>query len=347
MNRALATVETIREVAPIPGADNIEVVTVRGWKVVVKKEDAFESGRRCVYFEVDSALPVEDQRYAFLAARGTKTMPNGTPVHVLRTARLKGQVSSGLVLPLSDFPELDNAPDGDVTAILGIEKWDPPLPMSTGGEIAGRFPTHLANKTDSERIQNLTPEQWTDITAVERDPFGAYYDWTWQATEKLDGTSVTYIRHDGRLIVCSRNYEIRDGDNAYWNMARKYGLIEDLPDRTILQGEIYGLGINSNRLRINDVRFAAFNVGEVGYQGSYDIETWSLTPTVPVLSLTLPPSVEDAIAQVDGLKSNINPDRLAEGVVWKLRGPREVALPCPPVPTFKVISDSYLIKHKD
>ena len=43
--RKLATVERIVAIGPIPDADAIEVATVRGWKVVVKKGE-FQVGEQ-------------------------------------------------------------------------------------------------------------------------------------------------------------------------------------------------------------------------------------------------------------------------------------------------------------
>lgn len=54
--RKLATIAKILNIEPIEGADNLELATVRGWKVVVKKGE-FVSGDLCVYIEVDSVLP--------------------------------------------------------------------------------------------------------------------------------------------------------------------------------------------------------------------------------------------------------------------------------------------------
>jgi len=56
MERKLATLEVIKDLQPILGADNIEVATFRGWKVVVKKGE-FQIGSLCVFFEIDSFLP--------------------------------------------------------------------------------------------------------------------------------------------------------------------------------------------------------------------------------------------------------------------------------------------------
>ena len=83
--RRLVTRERVSAVAAIPDADAIEAVAVRGWTVVAKKGE-FTAGDECVYVEIDAALPLDDERFAFLAPRGTKTLGDGKRVHVLKTA---------------------------------------------------------------------------------------------------------------------------------------------------------------------------------------------------------------------------------------------------------------------
>jgi RNA ligase (TIGR02306 family) len=201
--RVLATIDSILGIEPIPDADAIEQARVRGWTIVTKKGE-FTVGDSCVYIEVDSALPMTDSRFEFLAPRGTKTLGDGKVVHVLRTAKLRGVYSQGLALPVDAFPELtstDLEPGHDVAGLLGITLYEPPLPASTNGEIIGAFPTRFASKSDAERAQNLI-EAWESIVA-----FGP-----WIATEKLDGSSVTVINDDGKIRACSRNYELAEGD---------------------------------------------------------------------------------------------------------------------------------------
>ena len=48
--RKLASIRRIADIQPIEGADAIEVATVDGWKVVVKK-DEFKIGDLAVYLE--------------------------------------------------------------------------------------------------------------------------------------------------------------------------------------------------------------------------------------------------------------------------------------------------------
>jgi RNA ligase (TIGR02306 family) len=346
--RKLATVETIVEVAPIDGADAIERVRVRGWDVVVKKGE-FAVGGACVYFEVDSMLDVTDPRFAFLAPRGVRTDPEGRSGHVLRTAKLRGQYSQGLALPLSSFPEVDQTPPAgtDVTDILGVVKWDPPLPASLSGQVRGVRPSWIP-VTDEERIQNLPTEILTAAPGA-----------AWTPTEKIDGSSVTFWSDpdsDPTFGVCSRNLDLLDvGGNTLWELARSTGAIEWLgtlfPGRRVaLQGEAFGEGIQGNRLKVRGHHFAAFTLRVDGSEvprGSWPEAVASRS--VPILDLPFPASVEEGIAQVDKIRSRISPDRLAEGVVWRCSSMPSLTLPDGRIfrASFKIVSNAYLLKHGD
>lgn len=87
--RKLAHIEIIESLSPIEGADKIEVAKVLGWECVVKKGE-FKKGDIVVYVEVDSVMP-DKPEYEFLRDRKFR----------IRTIKLKGQVSMGLILPLS------------------------------------------------------------------------------------------------------------------------------------------------------------------------------------------------------------------------------------------------------
>lgn len=342
--RKLATVEEVSELRPIEGADAIQVAVIRGWSVVVKIGD-FNVGDKVVYFEEDSALPMSDERFAFLAPRGVKTF-EGEEYHVLKIARLRGVYSQGLVLPLDAFaaelqaffPGSESGhlpvPGTDMTHPLGIGKWEAPLPVS-GGQTAGRFRTDLARKTDSERVQNLFGA-WDVIKSFE-----------WTATEKIDGTSMTVARDlDGTLKVMGRNWEITEGDNLYWNAVRRYSkLFEPLEAGEVIQAELVGPGIQKNGLGLSDVRPFVFTV--VRNQNPVPRSEWTDVQrefAVPVLDVQLPETPEELIVLVDGRKSVVTPGRLAEGVVFHTVdgsvlpevGGRD---------TFKVISNKWLLKH--
>lgn len=87
--RQLATVREVSAIRPIEGADKIEVAQVDGWECVVQKGE-FKVGDPIIYIEVDSVLP-ERPEFEFMRNRKFR----------VRTIKLRGQVSQGLVLPLS------------------------------------------------------------------------------------------------------------------------------------------------------------------------------------------------------------------------------------------------------
>lgn len=94
MDRKLASIQQITDLQPIPGADAILVASVLGWKCVVRR-DEFKVGDHCVYFEIDSLLPVAD--WTDFLRKG-----DARPFR-LRTIKLRGVRSQGLALPLSHF----------------------------------------------------------------------------------------------------------------------------------------------------------------------------------------------------------------------------------------------------
>lgn len=328
--RKLATIETITELAPIPDADAIERARIRGWDVVVRK-DEFSVGDMVVFFEIDSLLDVEDPRFEFLAARGVRTDAEGRKGHVLRTAKLRGQYSQGLAVRLSAFPELAGVETGDdVTDTLGVVKWEPALPASLSGKVRGVRPGWIP-KTDEERVQNC-PE------ILDEPGVG------WVATEKIDGSSMSVYVDPGEGVagVCSRNLDLVEVEaNTLWALAQRHRLHERLAEtfpgaKAVIQGEAYGEGIQANPLKVKGQRFAAFAIYVDGRRlFRTEWPAWALEVAVPMyVDLPFPSSVDGALAQVDGIKSLVSPDRNAEGVVWVRYGA-----------SFKVISNRYLMKN--
>ena len=109
MARKLASIVEIESCDPIPDTERLSVATMKGkgWKVVTGR-DEFHSGDLAVYFEIDSYLPIDDERYAFLKDRCLKRFVSKSG-NVLRegirikTIKLRGVISQGLLMPLSAF----------------------------------------------------------------------------------------------------------------------------------------------------------------------------------------------------------------------------------------------------
>lgn len=240
--RKLASIQRVTEISPIEGADRIEVATIMGWKIVIKK-DQFSVGDPCVYCEIDSVLPPRPE-FEFMRPRGFR----------VKTAKLRGQISQGLCFPVDVLAaeHRDVAVGTDVTELLGITKF---IPKSVGmsGSIIGALPGYCP-KTDEPRIQS-------NIELLQEMKGISCY-----ITTKIDGKSGTFINRDGEILCCSRNNAFRDepGDH-HWMAARRYNVTEKLLDvgNYAVQGEIAGPGIQKNRLQLSEIDFFCFNVYDI------------------------------------------------------------------------------------
>lgn len=189
--RKLASVRIVAQTCPIDGADLIEAAVVDGWKCVVKRGE-FKPGDPVIYCEIDSFLPIRDE-FEFLRKSSFKTMGDQEGFR-LKTVKLRGQISQGLLLPVSILNR-DAVPGEDVSEELGIQKYEPPIPACLTGEVIGPFPVSI-QKTDEERVQNLAQD------------FASYSGQLFYVTEKLDGTSLTAF-YDSGFGVCGRNLAVR------------------------------------------------------------------------------------------------------------------------------------------
>jgi RNA ligase (TIGR02306 family) len=333
--RKLATVRKVSEVLPIADADAIELCVVDGWRVVTKK-DEFKPGDVCVYCEIDSYLPIRPE-FEFLRKSSYKKMQDGTEGFRLRTAKLRGSLSQGLLLKPQDFTELSGHLEigQDVSELLGITLYSPPIPAELSGLVKGLFPSFIP-KTDEERIQNL------------KEVYSQLREKPYYVTEKLDGSSATfYITKEG-FGVCSRNLELKETEtNTFWVVARKLDLenkLRIIGQDLALQGELVGPGIQGNPYKLKEPTvyfFSAFDITEqrrIGLKGLKQLMKDLDTEMVPLLDqeFELPYELEDLLELADG-KSYLTPEAQREGLV--IRSLDSVV-------SFKVISNAFLLKQK-
>lgn len=358
MERKLASLRTIKEIIPIEGADAIECVVVDGWQVVAKKGQ-FEVGELCVYFEIDSVLPIREE-FEFLR-KGcyvkkdwlvNETNPTGEGFR-LKTIKLRGQISQGLVIPLNDelcdadviYIGDDTYPvfaGHDFTGYFNVVKWDPPVPANLSGKVRGNFPSFIP-KTDQERVQNLS----------ERD-FQKYVDDTFEITIKLDGSSMTCYYNNEKLGVCSRNLDLdweNDSNTTFTKYFVESGLADYMKencDGVAIQGELMGPGIQGNRENFKEHMFFVFDMYDIN-AGKYftPIRRLNLLTKLvaagvniqfcPLLQFAgnLEDNVNDYLTKAEG-HSLTNPVR--EGIVYKSNEHPEFS--------FKVIANNFLLKEK-
>lgn len=342
--RKLVSVQTVESVTPIDGADRIEAARILGWTVVVGKDLDLKPGDKVAYYETDSLLPATDPRYAEFAKRGVKTMAvDGVDVtgHVLKTMRLRGVVSQGLVMRLEDAGVDPATMVGtDITREAGVLKWEPPLPVGSA-DIIGPFDAPCA-KSDATRIQSLEP-WWDELKSLAATP-----------TVKVDGTSVTLYRDmDGRLHVYSRNWETAPTSPGM-RIAVETGIADALEPGMVCQYELCGPGVQANRLKLSALRPFVFAVWR--NHTKLDRDRWSavmLEHAAPMLDAhdwALDGSLDDMIARVSALRGAVTRDRWDEGVVWHLHAGQamspELARELGDNRCVKIISNKYLLKHR-
>jgi RNA ligase (TIGR02306 family) len=334
--RKLASIRTIDSIDPIEGADAIEVATVGGWKIVVKKGE-FAVGDLAVYLEIDSWVPTE--LAPFLSKGKEPREFEGIKGERLRTIKLRGQLSQGLLLPLTSAGEFSLNEGDDVSERLNIVKWEKPMNAQLAGMARGNFPS-LIPKTDQERVQNLKKEiANTAATGL-----------TFEITEKLEGSSMTCYLIDGVFGVCSRNLDLKETEgNSFWATARAEDIEAKMracgEGRWAIQGELIGPGIQDNIYNLSKPEFHVFDVYNIDH-GDY------LTPVyrqalvermglkhVPVIAMDKDlgiGTVEEILTWAEG-KSVLNDKQEREGIVFKeTKGGM----------TFKAISNKYLLGEK-
>lgn len=339
-DRKMATLRKVEEVRAIPEADKICAYRIGGWWVVDSVGKYFIDDL-VVYCEIDSWIPNEIA--PFLSKGKEPREYEGIKGERLRTVKLRGQISQGLLLPLEptcSMIESELCEGLDVSELLGIVKYEPPIPAQLAGLIKGNFPSRIP-KTDQERIQNLSKQfiQWKDQGL------------TFEITEKCDGSSMTCYVIDDVFGVCSRNLDLKfDENNTFWKVAIANNFEEKLKSfgkNIAIQGELIGMGVNGNIYKMNDHKFVLFDIYDIDegryfnseerneFAADFGIEH---VPVIQFNSLVEFDDIQCVLTFAEG-KSIINPVVEREGLVFKCQEKPDIS--------FKSISNRFLIKNGD
>jgi RNA ligase (TIGR02306 family) len=340
--RKLASIQKIENLRPIEGADKIELASILGWEVVVQK-GLHENGNLVCYLEIDSWTP---HSLVDLSRGGTVREFNGVPGNRLKTIKLRGQISQGMCLPLSDLTQyfdINSVSEGDdVTDQLGIQKYEKPIEPHLQGLARGNFPSWL-RKTDQDRIQNVYGKIKDRLTEQ------------WVIEEKLDGSSMTVGYNEDGVVVCSRNLSLKlegNEENTFVKTATDSGILTALEKygRNLgISGELIGNKIQGGRYFINEYRWYVFDILDVDAQKYVSFEERNkilndlrdLGATIyqtPVITTTLnlnELSVKDLLILAEG-KSVLSQKTEREGLVFKNQNDPDLS--------FKAISNKFLLK---
>jgi RNA ligase (TIGR02306 family) len=349
--RKLVSIQKVHSIRPIDGADAIEAVSVQGWHLVAKKGE-FQNGDLCVFFEIDSVLPdlktkkelageeVTDDDLVFEFMRNRKFK--------VKTIKLRGQISQGLAIPPSNFPQLNGmrlVEDMELTDRLGVRKYDPEAESLINGT-GTKFKEGI-RKTDETRVQSMKKS----LSKVEGiDGYIA---------EKMEGSSTTFYLVDNVFGVCSRNLDVDANPERLddrWKLALEHNVEQIMRDydakngigNFAIQAEMIGPGIQGNIYGLDKKEFRIFTFFKEREQrySTYDelihlIEETGL-PLVPIIddNFTITSDV-DALVELSIGNSKIA-NRSREGIVIRSKDYTESG----EIFSCKAINPNYLLKQK-
>jgi RNA ligase (TIGR02306 family) len=325
----LASIQTITNIREISGADRIEAATVLGYQTVIKKGE-FRAGDLCVWHEPDTIVP-ERPEYEFLRKQGFR----------LKVSRFKGQVSQGLALPLSALSAGAYASGDDVTEVVGIRKYEKPVPPNLAGVAKGAFPSWIV-KTDEPNLRSFP------------DALAEFVGRRCVITQKVDGTSGTFYVRGQEFGVCSRNLELlEDASSMFWRVGREFRVREALASLRgdfALQGEVYGEGIQNNHAKLRGVGLTAFSLFDITryqYLGHAELAKLCRTTGLPMVRVVWEGEFQFALDELVSLanEQDYAPGVPAEGIVIRPREEvRSAVLPSSRL-SAKVLSERYALKH--
>lgn len=292
-----------------PNADTLDITKVFDYTVIVKRGN-FREGDLVAYLPVDSVVPDTDEWHHMVPrdGDGTPRFPVGQvpeKYRVIEARKIRGVFSQGYLAPLppGEWKEGD-----DLREAMGITKYEPPAPATTGGECEApprdwTFPTY------------------TDIEGLRRYPHVLQRGEDVVVTEKIHGANARYV-HDGRRLWVGSHAQVkrRDPNVLWWRVALAEGLEEKLARAPmhVFFGEVYGQ-VQDLKYGIKEgARFRCFDVYDVKEQRYLDYgparrlaEDIGI-PWVPVLYVG--PWIPDEVNALCEGKSTIA-DHVREGFV--------------------------------
>lgn len=352
LERSLVTIQRIKAISPIEGADKIELAHILGWQCVVKKGE-YAVGDLCAYCEIDSFLPIRPE-FEFLRSSSYKKNEIVGEGFRIKTAKIRGEISQGLVISMETLREMGidtttlNEGD-DITEVLGVKKFEMPE-MATGqGTTIGGLGLDVP-KTDEKRVQVYGEKVIPEFAGIE------YY-----ISTKVDGSSHSIaIDREGIFHVYGHNYEYYDdGKSSFYEYVKKHNFEQKLREylevkqvkSITVQGEWAGPGIQQNKLKLKCGEWFVFTLLYNGERQSLwdmlNVSDYIGAKHVPIeeIGRNLPEKYPDVDALLKRAEGNYENAGAKEGIVIR---------PVEPVYSkklqnwlsLKAINNRYLLKDK-
>ena len=314
-----------------PDADLLELARIGDYYSIVLKGQ-FQTGDTCAYIPEASIVPD-----SLIAKMGLEGKLAGREHNRVRAIKLRGILSQGLVYPMPDHPQ-----GMDVAEILGITKWEPPIPTNMSGQVEHRLGHTLKFPIENIKKYPKMFQEGEDVII----------------TEKIHGTWCCMGRAGGEPLVSSlgmseKGLGLKRNDanrnNLYvrqWELYRRIleRMGNELGDADFhILGEIYGAKVQDLKYGLNTQGFRVFDIAIDGKYQSWEYVNSHGWETAPALYQG-PYSKETVISLTDGPSTLPGADHIREGVVIRpaleaiseLTGTRKIA---------KSISETYLLRR--
>ena len=268
----------IKEIQPIEGADNIELVIINGWNAITKKGE-YNVGDMVVVATTDAIIPQKLSDGLGV----TNYLRKGQRV---RTIKLRGVYSECLIIPITFIPEKYCYEGSDCMELLEIFKYEPPvkqIQLASGRKIKYKDNPNFHIYYKFPNLKNVagmfTEEDHVEITRklhgtnarygiVKKsrlsvwDKVKRFFGNEWVEYEYVYGSHNVEKGSDSQGFydtdvwrTVAEKYKIKE---ALWDFAREH---KEIGSGVILYGEIYGAGIQKNYdYGLKDMEFAGFDL---------------------------------------------------------------------------------------
>jgi RNA ligase (TIGR02306 family) len=255
MQRKLATIQKISNIRPIEGRDRVVQANVLGYTVIVGK-DNFQENESVVYCEVDSLFPSTETWKELERVKYR--------IKLFKVNSADGPIyGSGYCIPIQILNQIAGEQNWEVgqevTELLGITKYEPPVEMAVGDN-SGNFPTDFISQTDEIRIQTY-PKVLDELRG---NPY--------VIRQKCDGQSGTalILPTTQELTVCSRSWAKKNPAESkkpcsFWNIVQDFSIDKICKEYSdfALQFECCGPKIQKNRLGLSKCEPRVFNILQI------------------------------------------------------------------------------------
>lgn len=329
------------EILPHPNADTLELAKVDDYQCVVKK-DQYKTGDLIIYIPEAAIVPEWIlKQFNFWNEKENKGILSGSKGNKVKAINLRGSLSQGIVIPCP-WPDDDIKKENfflegcEVGELLGIVKWEPPIPIHMAGEVFNAG-SHLTVNYDIENFKAFPNvlQEGEEVIMSEKI-HGSFCGIT--IVPEIDGTIDMF---DGRILVyskglgsqglCFRNTPKND-NNVYIRVLKQTRIFEQLlhlfNDITVpvfILGEVYGPNVQNGFSYGKDLSFSVFDMG-AGYRGKqlyWDYERVCIQANLMGLK-TVPliyrgPFSKEKMIEVTSGKETISGEtiHMREGVVVK------------------------------